>query len=98
MVTPFSDRADFSGLVDVSSPNSDKVSLAIGDVVHQVFVEVEEKGTEAAAATAIGIVVTSARIEKPKEFRANHPFVFLIRDRRTKAILFIGRFTGESSN
>jgi serpin B len=94
MTLPFSDQADFSGMTDIAgAPN-----LTIGDVVHQVFVEVEEKGTEAAAATAIGIVVTGARIGQPKEFRADHPFMFLIRDRRTKAILFIGRFTGESTN
>ncbi|HYC94979.1 MAG TPA: serpin family protein [Sphingomicrobium sp.] len=98
MVTPFSSQADFSGIADVSGASAERASLAIGDVVHQVFVEVEEKGTEAAAATAIGIIITSARMGKPREFRADHPFLFLIRDRRTKAILFLGRFTGESSN
>jgi leukocyte elastase inhibitor len=94
MVTPFSDQADFSGMADIAG----EARLAIGGVIHKVFVEVEEKGTEAAAATAVGIVITGARVGAPKEFRAEHPFLFLIRDRRTKAVLFVGRFTGEASN
>lgn len=99
MRIPLSAAADFSGMRPEIAPHSNQENwnLAIGGVVHQVFVEVEEKGTEAAAATAIGIVVTSARLPppKPKEFRADHPFLFFIRDRRTDAILFVGRFTGE---
>jgi serpin B len=98
MRTPLSDASDFSGIKPVNSRSSDPEdwNLKIGAVVHKVFVEVEEKGTEAAAATAVvTIVVTGRRIVQPKTFRADHPFLFLIGDRRTNAILFIGRYTGE---
>jgi serpin B len=60
----------------------------------KAFVDVNEEGTEAAVATGVIMAPTSARIEKPKEppvFRADHPFVFLIRDNRNGAILFLGR-------
>ena len=102
MIIPFSDDSDFSGAKVVKPRSSDPEdwNLKISHVIHQVFVEVEEKGTEAAAATAIAsIIVTGAGpMRPPKVFRADHPFMFLIRDRRTDAILFIGRFTGESSS
>jgi serpin B len=102
MVIPFSDDSDFSGakVVKPLSPDEEDWNLKISDVIHRVFVEVEEKGTEAAAATAIAsIIVTGAGpVRPPKVFKADHPFLFLIRDRRTDAILFIGRFTGESSS
>ena len=95
----FSNAADFSGMKFVNPASRDREdwNFKIDDVVHQVFVEVEEKGTEAAAATAITqVIITSARIPRPpKIFRADHPFLFLIRDRRTGAILFLGRYTGE---
>jgi serpin B len=94
----FSNQADFSGVKVVvpTSDNREDWNLKIDDVIQQVFVDVEEKGTEAAAATAIMMaVVTGVRIEpKPKVFRADHPFLFLIRDRRTGVILFMGRYTG----
>lgn len=100
MTIPFSNQSDFSAMkpVNLASGNPLDWNLSIGSVVHQVFVEVEEKGTEAAAATAIVVVVTGARTRKPpppKIFRADHPFLFVIRDRRTRAILFVGRYTGE---
>ena len=65
-------------------------------MVHQAFVEMDEKGTVAAAATAVLIAPTAAPFEteeppKPIIFRANHPFLFAIRDNRTGAVLFIGR-------
>ena len=101
MRTAFSDSSDFSGMkiVDPASRDREDWNFKIGDVVHQVFVEVEEKGTEAAAATAITqVIITGARTPRPpKVFRADHPFLFLIRDRRTGAILFFGRYTGESA-
>jgi serpin B len=85
MPTAFSDRADFSGI-------SPKGTLAISKVVHKAFVDVAEHGTEAAAATGIGISLTSVR--EPQQtvvFRADHPFLFLIRDTRSDTVLFIGR-------
>lgn len=101
MVKPFQGDADFTAMkpVNLASNDPNHWNLIIDKVIHQVFVEVEEKGTEAAAATAIlQIVITSGSRGKPpppKIFRADHPFLFLIRDRRTDAILFVGRFTGE---
>ncbi len=86
MTLAFSDRADFSGM----APDS---GLYLSKVLHKAFVEVDEKGTEAAAATAVVIGVTSAPMEPeaPKVFRADRPFVFLIRHRESGAILFMGR-------
>lgn len=81
----FSGRADLSGIADAS--------LAVSRVVHKTFLRIDEKGTEAAAATGVEISVTSAPINPPPAFRADHPFVFLIRDRQTGAILFMGRIT-----
>jgi serpin B len=79
-------RADFSGIADAKEP------LFISDVFHKAFIDVNEEGTEAAAATAVAIATESARVEPPTpEFRADHPFVFLIRDKRSNSILFFGR-------
>lgn len=86
MPDAFSGSADFSGMTS----NKD---LFIGDVIHKAFVSVDETGTEAAAATAV-VMVTSAPGPKPKEpvtVTIDHPFIFLIRDIETGAILFIGR-------
>lgn len=76
--------ADFSGI------NGGK-DLFISAVVHKAFVEVNEEGTEAAAATAVGISTTSMPIDSPPIFRADRPFLFLIRQNKTAGILFIGR-------
>jgi len=65
--------------------------LAISAVLHKAFVEVNERGSEAAAATAITMRATSVPMTKIPEFRADHPFVFLIRHRASGAILFAGR-------
>ena len=83
MPTAFSAGADFSGI-------SSKPALEISDVVHQAFVEVNEEGTEAAAATGVIMRMTAVQQRIPV-FRVDHPFVFLIRDNRTGAILFLGR-------
>jgi len=85
MPTAFTDKADFSGIVS-------KGGLAISEVVHKAFVEVSEQGTEAAAATGIGIHALAMHMpEAAVVFRADHPFIFVIRDTRSKIILFIGR-------
>jgi len=76
--------ADFSGM-------NGKKDLFVSAVVHKAFVDVNEEGTEAAAATGVAISVTSVQIDKPPEFRADHPFLFLIRHEKTGAILFLGR-------
>jgi serpin B len=83
MVNAFSDKADFSGM-DGSR------ELFIGAILHKAFIAVNEQGTEAAAATAV-IMQTKAFAIPPIVFRADHPFVFFIRENRTGSILFIGR-------
>lgn len=84
MPLAFSQRADFSGMTS-------REQLFIDAVLHKAFVDVHEKGTEAAAATAVIARPTSA--PPPATFRADHPFVFLIRDNQTKSVLFMGRVT-----
>lgn len=79
----FTGRADFRGM---GWPLGD---LWIAQIKHKAFVDVNEEGTEAAAATAVEMVTKSVGF--PREFRADHPFVFIIRDNRTGAILFMGR-------
>jgi serpin B len=92
MTLPFADRADFSGMNGGSEP------LQISAVIHKAYVDVNEAGTEAAAATAVGIRTTMAVIPKPPiPFRADHPFLFLIRERRTGNILFLGCLTQPGS-
>jgi serpin B len=85
----FGKSADFSGLT-----RSEELMLSA--VVHKAFVEVDEKGTEAAASTAVGVVPRSLPAA-PVVFRADHPFVFLIRDNRTNSILFLGRLSNPAS-
>jgi serpin B len=84
-------RADFSGM-DGNKPGGDRDWLYISQVLHKAFVEVNEEGTEAAAATAVVMRAGSvARPKPPPVFRADHPFAFLIRERETGSVLFMGR-------
>jgi len=79
--------ADFSGM-------SGSKDLYIGSVIHQAYVAIDEDGTEAAAATAVIMETTSIPPQdkpKPKIFKADHPFIFLIQDKETGTILFMGR-------
>lgn len=80
------DTADFSGM------NGNPDDLYIAAVLHKAFVEVNEEGTEAAGATAV-VMKSRGRPAPPPEFRADHPFVFLIQHEKTGAILFLGRLT-----
>lgn len=77
-------RADFSGM-------STGRDLFLSKVIHKSFVEVNEEGTEAAAATAGIMLLRSARI-MPR-FYADHPFLFFIQHCKTNSILFCGRFS-----
>ncbi len=81
----FSDDADFSGMGEEP--------LKISEVVHGAFVDVNESGTEAAAATTVAMALCgmAAAPPKPKVFQADHPFLFFIRHRDTGAVLFCGR-------
>lgn len=77
--------ADFSGMTG-------KKDLYISTIIHQAFVNVDELGTEAAASTAVIMKLTAIRIPADaKDFKADHPFIFLIKDNTTGSILFIGR-------
>lgn len=90
MGTAFSDAADFLKMVE-----KPKDALKISKVIHKAFIDVGEKGTEAAAATAvIMITTTSVAYREPdpyKVFTADHPFLFMIKDKETGSILFMGR-------
>lgn len=83
-------RADFTG---ISAPRNPADRLYISQVFHKAFVRVDEKGTEAAAATAVLMARAGSAmpVEQPKEFVADHPFLFVIRDVRSGRILFLGR-------
>lgn len=81
MEEAFSFRADFSQLVEGGG-------VKIDEVIHKAFIEVDEKGTEAAAVT---IVILAENASFSTNFRADHPFVFVIRDRKTNSILFTGK-------
>lgn len=86
-------QADFSGV----SANKD---LFISSVLHKAFIEVTEKDTEAAAATAVQIKVSSAFGQlppRPKEVKVDRPFMFVIRDKLMKEILFIGTYIGQAN-
>jgi serpin B len=88
MPHPFSHDADLSGMTG-------KQDLMIDKVIHQAFVEVNEKGTEAAAATAVVIREKSAPILPV--FRADHPFIFIIKENTYHNILFMGRINNPAS-
>jgi len=81
--------ADFSGM------NGRQHDLHIAAALHKAFVDVNEQGTTAAAATAV-VVATRSRSIPPHRFRADHPFLFLVRDLCTGSILFLGRLVDPS--
>ncbi len=83
MPTAFSNGADFSGMTGAKD-------LLISSVIHQAYIKVDEEGTEAAAATAVNVRVTSISPTR-KEFIADHPFIFIIQEKATGNILFMGR-------
>jgi serpin B len=85
MADAFKPGADFSGI-------STAERLFISDVIHQAYMDVNEEGTEAAAATAAAFAASAVRRPPEKAvFKADHPFLFLIRDNASGAILFMGR-------
>lgn len=92
MSLAFLARANFSRM---SKPKGG-LRFMISAVIHEAFIEVNEDGTEAAAATGVRIVATGVPPPGPPPpppavFKADHPFLFLVRDRRTGTILFLGR-------
>lgn len=91
MPLAFTSAADFSGI-------SGTKDLAIDNVVHKAYIGVDEEGTEAAAATGVVVSLTSLveQVEPPYYFSADHPFFFVIVDKKTDSILFMGRYTNPS--
>jgi len=77
-------NADLSGIDGTKD-------LRIDAVLHKAFVQVNEEGTEAAAATAVVIGVKAVPASPIPIFKADHPFIFLIRENKTGTMLFIGR-------
>jgi len=84
MTDAFTEQADFTGMAA-------RRELFLSAVIHQAYVDVNEEGTEAAAATGAVVGITSAGPDTTPVFRADHPFLFLIRDKTTGSILFLGR-------
>merc|ERR1712179_885069 len=77
-------NADLSGIGGTKD-------LFVSNVIHKAFLEVNEKGSEAASATAV-VIMTRMMIREPPPFKADHPFLFYIRDNRSNFILFSGRY------
>jgi len=84
MRSAFTSEANFSGI-------DDRRDLQLSEVVHKAYVDVAEEGTEAAAATGASVGLIAMRVPSEPVFRADHPFLFLIRDTRSGLILFTGR-------
>jgi serpin B len=82
----FTNEADFSGITN-------EKPVRIGQIIHKTWIELDEEKTEAAAATAMTVVVGAAtQRDDSKVFKADHPFVFFILDNSNRAILFMGRY------
>ena len=84
LTSAFSDGADFSRIAE-DPPRY------ISQIIHKAFVEVNERGTEAAAVTAVVMLGAAMDMPKPEEFRADHPFLFLLIDSYTRLMLFMGK-------
>lgn len=80
----FGGRADFSGI-------SEGYPFAIDNVLHQAYIETTETGTKAAAATIVAVKTVALRPENPFIFKADHPFLFIIRETTSNTIIFMGK-------
>jgi serpin B len=87
MSLPFSDEADFAGMASVANTQG----FYLSDVVHKAFVEVNEEGTEAAAAT--GVIVAARAMPDHAVFSCDRPFLFIIQDQKTQTALMMGKVT-----
>ncbi|XP_073393476.1 serpin-Z2B [Physcomitrium patens] len=94
LTLPFGREADLTEMLD--SPVSDK--LYVSNIYHKTFVEVNEKGTEAAAATALTVTAKSLQMytDDPVEFVCDHPFMFVIKEEHSNVVIFTGRVTDPS--
>jgi serpin B len=96
MRAAFSQQADFSGMHAGTGP-ADR--FCVSEVVHKAWVAIDENGAEAAAATAVTLVPTSAvQQAPPKVFHADRPFAFVLRDTATGLVLFVGRVEDPRAN
>ena len=95
MPAAFTDGANFDGMIEGES----NAKLFIGLVMHKAFIEVNEEGTEAAAATAVVVKTESAAITEPfvPFVNADKPFLYLIRDAKSGTILFMGKIENPAS-
>ena len=82
----FNTGADWSRITD-------QQNMVLDQILHKVVIEVNEKGTEAAAATGIGLVTRSMEQDSIVQFKVDRPFLYFVSDRRTKMILFLGQVT-----
>lgn len=99
---PLKEQLKALGMRDAFEPGNADLSgidgtraLYISEVIHKAFVGIDEKGTEAAAATAV--IVCFSGVPSPKTVKFNRPFIFFIRDRATNTVLFIGRVLDPSA-
>ncbi len=92
MKSAFTEKADFSG---IAKPKAKADELKLAQVFHKAFVRVDEKGTEAAAASAVELAVKGAA-PSPVEIKFDRPFLFLIRDNASGLILFMGHVADPS--
>ena len=82
------EQADFSNIAEFDASDN----LYISKVLHKTFIQVDESGTEAAGATAVIMVErSSVNTVAPSPVKADHPFMFMIRDDTTGSILFLGK-------
>lgn len=81
------ESADFSGMTGSRD-------LFIGNVIHKAFIDVNEEGTEAAAATAVTFIAGGVMVRR---FNVNHPFIFMIKENATESVLFVGRIVDPTS-
>jgi len=84
MLDAFDNNADFSGM-------DGKKDLFIADILHKAYVNVDENGTEAAAATGVIIGIMAIPAQQIQNVMIDHPFLFFLFDTQTKTILFMGR-------
>jgi serpin B len=91
------ETADFTGI----SPIASETGLYIRKVIHQANIDVDEKGTEAAAATVVNAATTGGcgwgGVKRTITLRLDHPFLFFVRDLETGAVLFMGQVTDPSA-
>jgi len=87
--------ADFTGMTNPPNP-ADR--LYISKVFHKAFVAMDEAGTEAAAATAVVMARVGAAYQEPKKFKADRPFLFLLRDKQAGLVMFVGRVDDPSAS